>query len=208
MFTLLRQTAQPNLYRGAVLGLVGGVVGVLAMGQYWVRIAPLLTPRSEDAEGDGGEAQQPQPDQPQPDQPQPDQNVISPFGQQHESGETSTAAMGRIAYQSVTGKTPGTETRIALSEGVHWGFGILSGALYGALTARHSHLPAASPLTGAVFGAALWALNDEGLVPLLGLQDGPAASPASGHLNRLGAHVFYGAALGMGVWALDRIKPE
>ena len=203
MFSLLRRNVRPNLYRGAVLGLVGGFAGVLAMGQYWVRAAPLLTPESEDAEGDGGEAQRPQPDQ-----PQPDQNVISPFGQQHEPGETSTAAMGRRLYTAITGKTPGTETRTALSEGVHWGFGILSGALYGALTARHSGRPAAGPLTGIAFGAALWALNDEGLVPLLGLQDGPAASSVSGHLNRLGAHLFYGAALGMGVWALDRIKPE
>ena len=57
----------------------------------------------------------------------------------------------------------------------------------------------------AVFGALLWAGNDEGLVPLLGLQDGPAASPVSGHLNRLGAHLFFGTALGLGVWALDRV---
>ncbi len=44
--------------------------------------------------------------------------------------------------------------------------------------------------------------------PLLGLQDGPAASPVSGHLNRLGAQVFYGAALGLGLWALDQVMPE
>ena len=198
MFTLVRQKVQPNPYRGAMLGLVGGVVGVLAMGQYWVRVAPLLTPEAEEPDDDGGEEPP----------PKPDQNVISPLGQQHEPGETSTAAVGRTAYQTVTGKTPGVETRIALSEAVHWGFGILSGALYGALTARHSGRPAAGPLTGAVYGAALWALTDEGVVPLLGLQDGPAASPASGHLNRLGAHLFYGAALGLGVWALDHIKPE
>ena len=43
---------------------------------------------------------------------------------------------------------------------------------------------------------------------VLGLQDGPAASPVSGHLNRLGAHVFYGAALGLGLWALDQVMPE
>ena len=43
---------------------------------------------------------------------------------------------------------------------------------------------------------------------MLGLQDGPAASPVSGHLNRLGAQVFYGAALGLGLWALDQVMPE
>jgi|GEM_PF-1044483 len=195
MSNLLHRVSHPDPYRGAVLGLLGGVLGTLAMGQYWVRVSPLLTPDSGDS--DGGEDQK----------PQPDQNVISPLGQQHEPGESSTAALGRHLYTAVSGEAPGEQTRAALSEGMHWGTGILSGALFGALTARHSRW-SASPLTGAVFGTLLWAGNDEGLVPLLGLQDGPAASPVSGHLNRLGAHLFFGAALGLGVWALDRVLPE
>jgi len=197
MFSFLRREPQPNPYRGTLLGLAAGVAGVLAMGQYWVRVAPLLTPPSED--GDGGEEDS---------GPKADVNVISPFGQTHEPGESSTAAMGRIAYTTVTGRTPDRGTRTALSEAVHWGFGILSGAAFGLLTTRHSGRPGANVLTGAAFGAALWALNDETLVPLLGLQDGPKSSPASGHLNRLGAHVFYGAALGTALWTLDRVKPE
>lgn len=195
MSNLLRREPRADPYRGAVLGLLGGVLGTLAMGQYWVRVSPLLTPDSGSSEGGADE------------KPKPDQNVLSPLGQQHEPGESSTAALGRHLYSAATGKTPGKQTRTALSEGVHWGTGILSGALFGALTARHSRWPA-NPLTGAAFGALLWASNDEGLVPLLGLQDGPAASPLSGHLNRLGAHVFFGAALGLGVWALDHVMPE
>lgn len=198
MLNILRREIPPNPYRGAVLGLIGGVVGVLAMGQYWVRVAPLMTPKSTDSEEQKGEEKQ----------PAPDQNIISPLGQQHESGESSTAAMGRIVYRTITGKIPGKETRAALSEGVHWGFGILSGALFGVLTTRYSNRPGASPLTGIAFGAALWALNDEGLVSLLGLQDGPAASPVSGHMNRLGAHAFYGAGLGLSVWLLDRTQSD
>ena len=180
----------PSVYRGVVLGLAGGALGVLAMGQYWTKIAPLLEGGSQS----GGD-----------DAKKPDQNVISPFGQQHEPGESSTAAMGRLAYQAVTGRTPGKETRAALSEAVHWGFGVLSGAVFRAITARQQQ---ANPLTGAAFGAALWAFNDEGMVPLLGLQDGPAASPPTGHLNRLGAHLSYGAALGLGVWALSKVLPH
>lgn len=198
MVNALRRNVRLNVYRGAVLGLMGGAVGVLAMGQYWVRVMPLLTPKSAEFDEPDTEKQQ----------PAPDQHVISPLGQQHEPGESSTAAMGRIAYQAITGRTPGQETRAALSEAVHWSFGLLSGALFGTLTARHSARPGASPLSGVAFGAALWALNDEGLVALLGLQDGPAASPVSGHLNRLGAHVFYGAALGLSVWTLDRVQTE
>ncbi|MGY2894227.1 hypothetical protein [Deinococcus sp. UYEF24] len=202
MSNFLRQEARPNPYRGAVLGLLGGVAGTLAMGQYWVRVSPLLTPDSGSSDDSGGGDSNGKEEQ-----PKPDVNVISPFGQQHEPGESSTAAMGRIAYQAINHRTPGKQTRAALSEGVHWGFGILSGAVFGALSARHSGL-SANPLTGAAFGVLLWASNDEGVVPLLGLQDGPAASPVSGHLNRLGAHVFYGAALGLGLWALNQVMPE
>ncbi|WP_425146014.1 hypothetical protein [Deinococcus sp.] len=197
MSDLLGRKREPQVYRGVVLGLVAGAVGVLAMGQYWTRVAPLLAEKGQGAEEPGGAEQE----------PQPDQNVISPLGQQHEPGESSTAALGRMVYQAVTGKTPQQGTRAALSEAVHWGFGVLSGAAFGALSARTGS-GAANPLTAVAFGAALWALNDEGLVPLLGLQDGPAASPPTGHLNRLGAHLSYGAGLGLGVWLLDALLPD
>ena len=63
MLNILRREVPPNPYRGAVLGLIGGVVGVLAMGQYWVRVAPLLTPKSAGSGKQEGEEQEPAPDQ-------------------------------------------------------------------------------------------------------------------------------------------------
>ena len=184
-------SAPAPAYRGVVLGLAGGLVGTLAMGQYWVNIAPKVQPP---ADGDSGEKQE----------PQPDQNIISPLGQQHENGESPTAALGRFAYELIAHKSPGEQTRAALSEAIHWAMGAGSGAAYGALSARHG----AGPLSGGVFGSALWLSVDEGLVPLLGLQDGPKSSAWRGHLNRLGAHVSYGLALGLTIWALDRVLPE
>ena len=184
-------SAPSPAYRGLLLGLVGGLAGTLAMGQYWARVAPLVQPPEGDSAGE---------DRPPP----PDQNVISPLGQQHENGESPTAALGRYAYELAAHHTPGQETRAALSEAVHWAMGAGSGALYGALSARHG----ASPTGGSVYGALLWLAVDEGLVPLLGLQDGPASSDVRGHLNRLGAHLSYGAALGLSVWALGKVLPD
>lgn len=176
-------------YRGALLGLAGGLVGTLAMGQYWTKIAPLIEPPEE------GAGKQ---------KPQPDQNVISPLGQQHQNGESPTAALGRSAYELIAHKTPSQDTRAALSEAVHWGMGAGSGALYGALTAVRG----AGPLSGGLFGAALWISVDETVVPFLGLQDGPASSDVRGHFNRLGAHLSYGAALGLSIWALGKVLPD
>ena len=178
-----------SAYRNVLTGLIGGAVGTLAMGQYWTRVAPLL--EGDSGSGGGGS-----------EQPKKDEHSISVIGQQHQPGESSTAAIGRVAYEKTEGHAPGRQTRAALSEAVHWGMGIGSGALYGALAGR------GNPVKGAAFGVGLWALVDEGIVPLLGLQDGPAATPAKGHANRLGAHLTYGLALGVTALLLDALLPE
>ncbi|WP_225429951.1 DUF1440 domain-containing protein [Deinococcus detaillensis] len=189
-FGLIELSSQPSpAYRGALLGLAGSLVGTLAMGQYWTKIAPLVQPPKAGAHKQ---------------KPQPDQNVISPLGQQHQNGESPTAALGRFAYELIAHKTPSRDARASLSEAVHWGMGAGSGALYGALTAQRG----ANPLSGSLFGAALWIAVDETLVPFLGLQDGPASSDVRGHLNRLGAHLSYGAALGLSIWALGKVLPD
>jgi uncharacterized membrane-anchored protein YitT (DUF2179 family) len=56
-----------------------------------------------------------------------------------------------------------------------------------------------------VYSVGLWALGDELVVPLLGLQSGPTASPPVAHVNRLAAHLLYGAGLSVGTQALHRV---
>ncbi|WP_293911995.1 hypothetical protein [Deinococcus sp.] len=190
-----RASRPSPVYRGLIIGALGGLVGTLAMGQYWTRLAPLVQPPSN-----GPSSHEPSSNEP----PAPDRHVISPLGQQHENGEGPTASLGRSAYELIAHQTPGPQTRAALSEAVHWAMGLGSGALYGALSARHG----GQPISGGVYGAALWLAADEALVPLLGLQDGPASSDARAHLNRLGAHLSYGVGLGLAVWTLGRVLPD
>jgi hypothetical protein len=172
--------------RGMLTGMVGGAAGTLAMGQYWTKIAPFVQPESA------------------PPEKGPDQHSVAPLGQLHQPGESSTAALGRLGYEAFKGKPPRSDRlKNELSEGVHWGMGVMSGAVFGVIAGRQTGALAGTGL-GAAFGAGLWAVMDEGIVPLLGLQDGPSAGNARGHLNRLGAHLFYGAALGLSVWALGR----
>ena len=72
------KSKSPNRWKGFVLGVVGGAAGTLAMNYYWqgVQAATGKDPRQE--QNDSG--------------PQP-LDDISLVGQQHEEGESSTAAM-------------------------------------------------------------------------------------------------------------------
>lgn len=185
---LLRPEPVPSpVYRDAVIGLLAGAAGTLLMGQWSTRISPLITST------EGGQS----------DKPQPDKDVISPLGQEHVPGESSTAALGRHVYQLINHQMPQKGTRTALSEAVHWGTGVIGGAAYGALAGQKQ-----GPLTGLLFGAGLWLVLDETITPLLGLQDGPRGADARTHANRLGAHLAYGLGLGLSAAALNAALPE
>ncbi|PNY80507.1 hypothetical protein [Deinococcus koreensis] len=196
---LRRDPPASPAYRGALIGLAAGAAGTLIMGQYWVRVAPLLSgPAQEQPEsGEGQDAG-----------PQGDQDIISPLGQTHENGESSTAALGRHLYTALTHRVPEPGTRAALSEGVHWAMGVFGGAAYGALLARRPGPPSGLAVSGLLWGAALWLVMDETVTPLLGLQDGPRAGDARTHGNRLGAHLGYGLGLGLSAAALNRVLPR
>ena len=73
---------------------------------------------------------------------------------------------------------------------VHYAFGTLSGAIYGALSER---APLACACAGTLFGAALFALVDEGLVPLVGLSGPPNQYPLSSHVYAFASHLVYGS---------------
>ncbi|MFT3914908.1 MAG: hypothetical protein QM704_12575 [Anaeromyxobacteraceae bacterium] len=83
----------------------------------------------------------------------------------------------------------------AAGEAVHYATGAAFGALFGLLAPR---IPAPLVVAGLAYGAAVWLLNDEALVPALGLSRGPTAYPASTHAKALASHLVYGAATEVG----------
>ncbi len=110
---------EPNLWKGFILGAAGSVAGVIAMAYYWKGASALS---GGDPRKQSGNAQPKSLDS------------ISLIGQHHEENESSTAAVGRIAYQLITGKEPESqETRAMLSYLVHWAFSTLAGGGYGAI---------------------------------------------------------------------------
>jgi len=187
---MFRRKPRSNRWKGFVLGSLGGVAGVLAMQYYW-QLATWLhggqDPRKMKATNNSTQAL----------------DSISLVGQQHEEGESSTAAMGRIAYRALTGKEPRSqETRTMLSYLVHWIISMSVAGMYGALRGRTT-VPDAEG--GAAMGTTLWLLGDELAMPLLGLTEGPAAYSPLLHVHSFGAHVAYGVASSLATQVLHRL---
>ena len=186
----MSKAESPNRWKGFVLGVVGGAAGTLAMNYYWQGVQAVTgkDPRQEQSE----RASRPQP-----------LDDISLVGQQHEEGESSTAAMGRILSEATTGKEPGKETKTTLSNLVHWAYGILVGGIYGALRGGSAGIPDAPG--GLAYGTGLWLFGSELTVPLLGLSEGPTATTPGSHAYGLGAHFAYGLVAAATTQALYRL---
>ncbi len=177
-----------NAWKGVVVGLVAGAAGTVAMGGYWRAATALTGEDSRSATREEG--------------PHPLDN-ISLIGKHHEEGESSTAAMGRIAYERLAGHPPQeTETKSALSYLVHYAYGAFQGGVFGALTTSSKVSTLAA---GPAFGTGLWLFGDELAVLVLGLANGPGTYPLRQHLHRWAAHLTFGVTVATAVKLLRRL---
>jgi len=183
---------EANRWKGFVLGLAGGAVGLIAMDSYWQWVAPLVTSWVSNQTSESSGHVEPQP-----------LDSISLIGKQYQEGESSTAALGRIAYRALTGQeAQSQETKTTLSYLVHWIYGMLQGGIYGAIRAAAGFPDIRG---GLAFATGLWLFGDELTVPLLGLQGGPTSVPPRQHANRLGAHLAYGFGTAVTTQFLNRL---
>jgi hypothetical protein len=72
---------------------------------------------------------------------------------------------------------------------VHYGLGMVPGALYGALRGRVAYLDAGR---GSLFGLGVFLIKDEGMNAALGLSGRPQDYPWTAHARGLVAHLAYG----------------
>lgn len=104
--------------------------------------------------------------------------------------DATVEAADRISRQ-VAGRGLDVEERAVAGPAMHYLFGAVAGAAYGALA------EVAPPVTagaGLPFGAAVWLAADEIALPLLGLTPSPEDSPPHRHLLSFSAHGVYGVA--------------
>jgi len=169
-----RARREPEIGKGAVAGLIGGLAGSWAMN----RFQAVLTKFSDAKDGSqqGQQAKQGRGQQGQADQ--------------GDGGDADATLMlaNKIAKTVLHRKLNQQEEQIA-GPVVHYGFGGTVGALYGAITEA---VPAAHRGIGLPFGTTVWAVADEAAVPLLKLSKSPREYPVSSHASALAAHLVYG----------------
>lgn len=182
-------TDDVNHWKGLVVGVAGAAVGVLAMKYYWQGVIALLgkDPRSEENKSDMHAL-----------------DDIAVAGEHHQEGESSTEAIGRLAYQAVADKEPNKETKTALSYTVHWSYGLLLGGLYGAVRGGSGWVDIAG---GLAYGTGVWLFGSELAIPMLGLSEGPTTQSLASHAYGLGAHFAYGLATSATTQLLYKLTP-
>jgi putative membrane protein len=82
----------------------------------------------------------------------------------------------------------GTQKEVA-TEAIHWGFGALTGAAYGALA---EYYPAATAKDGAGFGMALSSLTHGTMLPAMGLAAESEEQTTRERTSELATHIVYG----------------
>lgn len=119
-----------------------------------------------------------------------------------QENEQSTETIARRVFEGLMQRELPIDKSTA-GQAVHFGFGAGWGALYGLTAASAPSL--ATPLGGAGFGLAVWAVSDDLLLPAFKLSDWPQRYPLKNHAYAIAAHLVYGAA----VWlAFARMRPR
>ncbi|MGA8532093.1 MAG: DUF1440 domain-containing protein [Acidobacteriaceae bacterium] len=96
-----------------------------------------------------------------------------------------------VLAEQVAGR-PLTETNRQLAlQGIHWIFGALAGAAYGALV---EYEPSLAAWRGAAFGITLNRITHESLLPKMGLSAPPGQQPTQERISEWVTHAAYGVA--------------
>ena len=91
--------------------------------------------------------------------------------------------------EKIAGHPLGEETKEVAAETIHWAFGALTGAAYGALAEFY---PKATAKEGATFGLALMSLTHESALPAMGLAAPPEEQTTREHTSEAASHLLYG----------------
>lgn len=167
--------------RGAVAGFIGGAVASWVMNEYIAaeqRRGRQLAQRRQQSQQRASQQSTALKQQ---------QQRKQSGGEDDATVKTAQLISRRLFHHELTPN----EKKIA-GPVVHYGYGSLAGAMYGALTELW---PLAGAGFGMLWGTMMWLLGDEIAVPALRLGPPPTHVPVRAHADYLGAHLAYGIAL-------------
>ena len=171
------QSKQSNLWKGLAAGVIGGIAASFVMEQFqalWAKLAE-GDKQSQGRSSDGQNSQK-----------QNRQQQQSSGGGEEEPATIKAAeAISENLFEHELKK----DEKKSAGEAVHYAMGATSGAIYGAMA---EVFPVVTAGEGLPFGAAVWLIADDVVVPALGLSKPPTAYPLSTHAYALASHLVYG----------------
>lgn len=166
---------KPNLCKGVVAGVVGGLVASYVMNRFqrlWTRLA-YGEEKARRRPGQGGQVKK-------------SESQRRPRREGESATETAAARISKKLF----GRRLGRDAKKRYGRLLHYAFGAASGAAYGAAVEL---APTAAAGAGLPFGTAVWIAADEVAVPAAGLSRSPSEYPFPVHAQSFFSHLLYGA---------------
>jgi hypothetical protein len=168
-----------DVLKGLAAGVVAGLAAAWAMNQFqaaWSKLA--------EGEEKSHVAQSLQQGSPQ----YGVGGVLRSEGKDSEDDDVAERLANAVAVAALDHELTEGEKETA-GTAFHYAMGATSGALYGAVA---EVLPGVKVGAGLPFGAAVWLIADEGIVPAAGLSKSPTEYPLSIHAYAISSHLIFG----------------
>ena len=168
-----------DVIKGLAAGVVGGLVASFVMNQFQAAWSKLM---EGEERSHGAQSLQ---------QGSPEHGIGRELAEEGKDDpkDTAPARLAQaISLSAFDHELTKSEKEVA-GAALHYAMGVTSGAIYGALA---EILPEVKIGEGIPFGAAVWLIADEGIVPAAGLSKSPAEYPPQIHAYALTSHLVFG----------------
>lgn len=168
-----------DVLKGLAAGVLGGLAASFVMNQFQAALSKLM---EGEERSHGAQSLQ---------QGSPDHGIGKELAEQgvDKPDDTAPARLAQAISLGVFDKELDKSEKEVAGAALHYAMGATSGALYGALA---EIIPEVKIAEGVPFGAAVWLIADEGIVPAAGLSKSPAEYPLQIHAYALASHLVFG----------------
>jgi putative membrane protein len=178
------RSSNPNPLAGAAVGAAAGLVGSWMM----IRFQHAVGGGNGNSSTDGQSAPRARGDS----HPHRRRDALPNDTDGTYADEPATMQAASTLSEALTGRSLDERQKEIAGPVLHYAFGALIGALYGAGAELR---PSTTAGFGLPFGASIWLAADEVGIALAGFATEPTDYPASRHAAALGSHLVFGATV-------------